>query len=114
TLSSLHAPPRGQVQFRVVRLLTGSALKPWAIPGQVHYSNPHALGSGGLNLPYILGGSCVRPPTPQVLESYQASGFLREMTFNELRDLYLAEDIEWEDSPLAFPGLHVLEGGRSL
>lgn len=114
TLANLHAPEDGKVQFRVVRLLTGSALKPWAVPGQVYYSNPYALGSGGLNLPYILGGACVRPPTPEVLASYQASGFLRDMTFNELRDLYLAEDIEWENSPLEFPGLHVLEGGKSL
>lgn len=102
------------VQFRYVRMLAGVTGLPWATSGTVYYSNPYALAQSGPELPYILGGNCVLPPSPETFARYQQAGHLRDMTFGQLRDLYLAEDIVWEASPLTFPALHVLEGGKSL
>lgn len=68
--------------------------------------------------PYILGGTCVCRPTREVLEAYQAGGFLLEYNIEELRDLYRAEGIV--EVPLP-PGptagatyRHVLDGGLLL
>lgn len=70
----------------------------------------------GDGLPYILGGTCVMTPGPEALAKYQAAGNLVGWTSADLRELYREEGIVLpgqvgEGVP---PGLHVLEGGRSL
>lgn len=102
------------VQFRFVRMIANGAALPWTTSGTVYYTNTYANAQAGQDLPYILGGNCVLPPTPERFAQYQQAGHLRDMSFGQLRDLYLAEEIVWEDSPRTFPGLHVLEGGKSL
>jgi hypothetical protein len=103
-----------KVQFRYVRMLENDVSHAWAVSDRVVYSNPWGIASTGVDLPYILGGHSVLPPSREVMAIYQKAGYLRDMTFNQLRDLYLAEGITWEASPDAWPGLHVLEGGKSL
>lgn len=67
------------------------------------------------DLPYILGGACVRLPTEETLRAYQRAGFLRGFTLNDLIDLYKEEGI-WLENYSQEPGprRHILEGGTSL
>jgi hypothetical protein len=98
-----------------VRLPSAGAPLPWAASGEILYTNIHAGAPQGRTLPYILGGHCVRPPSYEVLADYHRAGHLRDLGLAELRDLYRMEDIRWDDDDAAgFPGVHVLEGGKSL
>lgn len=66
--------------------------------------------------PYILGGTCVCTPTAEVLATYQAGGFLRDVTLSELEMLYQAERIGI-NRPLARKHdayRHVLRGGHMM
>lgn len=69
----------------------------------------------GDSLPYIFGGSCVRTPTPLVLDQYHAAGNLVNMTPVDLMNLYRAEGITFtvEEQQGRFV-THVLEGGTSM
>ena len=70
--------------------------------------------------PYILGGNCVAPPTQTVLKAYQAGGYLRGMSVEDLRSLYREEGILFRPGPDAEGKWsndnyrHVLEGGKVL
>lgn len=68
--------------------------------------------------PYILGGTCVCTPSYEVLENYQASGYLRNYTLENLLDLYRYEGIIFEPRPLASDTVdtyrHILDGGKLL
>ncbi len=76
----------------------------------------------GDGLPYILGGTCVRRPTPEVLAYYQSQGQLASMTLNELENLYRAEGVSLDGSGEAGAAargdapavMHILEGGKSI
>lgn len=70
----------------------------------------------GDGLPYILGGTCVMTPGPEALARYQASGNLIGWTSADLRELYREEGIvlPGQVGDGIPPGLHLLEGGRSL
>jgi tetratricopeptide (TPR) repeat protein len=114
-LSGLSPPKEGDVQMRYVRLPSRQSPADWAVRDTLHYSNEYARTDRGPNLPYILGGRCVRRPTHEVLESYQRDGFLEGMSLSELRDLYRAEGIDITPDDGEQPvGAHVLEGGKSL
>ena len=69
----------------------------------------------GDSLPFIFGGSCLRTPTPAVLEQYHASGHLVGLTPVDLANLYRAEGVTFtiEDQQGRFV-THLLEGGTSL
>lgn len=111
----LEPPPAGQVQIRYLRLTDVPAGPwPWQVSGQSFYSNVHEPEAGAANYPYILGGDDVRPPSPEVMLSYQRDGYLNDMMLQELRDLYQREDIQLDSAIGQQPGRHVLEGGRSL
>lgn len=86
----------------------------------VSYSNDAHQPVAG-DFPWILGGACVATPTPHVLETYQAGGYLAGMSLDDLRRLYALEGIHIGvgpvDDPLdPEPGLyrHILEGGDAL
>jgi len=102
------------VQVKYIRLPERESL--WAAAERIIYGNdswPDRV--GGDDLPYILGGRCVRRPSEQVLAQYQAAGNLTGMTLAQLEGLYRAEGIKLslqEEGGRA--GLHVLEGGSSL
>ena len=117
TLTDLDSPPDGErLQLRYVRLNTGRSAPSWATSGRVLYANDRHEGfvAGG-DLPYILGGRCVRTPSDDVLRDYQASGYLAGFTLAELEGLYRDEGISLElADQWPRPDLHVLEGGRSL
>ena len=141
TLAGLGPPSGRGAQLRYVRLLSTPGGAPeWAASGRVMYSNeftgatnepfffdrPAGVTADGKpaaqqvvqfngQLPYILGGNCVRPPTDEALASYQRSGFLLGMSTVELRNLYKEEGIVFDPREEGGePGLHVLEGGRSM
>ncbi len=116
-LAAVRAPRAGDpAGLRYVRLLTaGGAAPSWAAEGRIHYANDATPAAVRSNLPYVLGGNCVRPPTEQVLRDYQSAGFLRDFSLGRLEDLYREEGIRTQPrTPLAQPGRHVLEGGNSL
>jgi hypothetical protein len=117
-LVAVGPPERPQrVQLRYVRLVPGPPLPAWATSGQMLYHNDFAgCNADPTPLPYILGGHCVCRPSHEALRRYQQTGFLQDLTFEGLCNLYRAEGIRFEDagSDAARGGAHVLEGGASL
>ncbi len=111
-------PPTGpsRVQLRYVRLTPTRLPADWATGGRILYANDqHGGRVAGDDLPFILGGRCVRLPTSEVLSHYQQAGRLMDLTLADLQNLYREEGIELEpQSAGGLPGRHVLEGGDSL
>lgn len=109
-------PPRDRLQVRYVRIGQWDRSGGWADSGEVLYANDnYAQHIDGQELPYILGGSCVRTPTHEVLAEYQAAGFLRGMTLADLLELYRQEGIRiGTDGTGGRLGRHILEGGNWL
>lgn len=107
-----------RLQFRYVRLNNPqSGVAPaWATSGRVVYANDRYEGSTpGDDLPFIMGGSCVRTPSSETLAYYQRSGNLTDLTLTDLENLYVAEGITWElGDQRGVAYRHVLEGGTSL
>jgi len=111
-------PPRAPetVQFRYTRLNDLPQAPAWATSGEVLYANDfYDARIPGDGLPYIMGGRCVRTPTPETLQRYHAAGNLLDLTTNDLRNLYRDEGITLEVGEQAGGGArHILEGGTSL
>ena len=112
-LTTLSPPTHGECQLRYLRLPMVAA--PWTTNGQIVYSNDITGEAPGDQLPYILGGRCVRMPTQETLSAYQRSGYLRELALNDLLEIYREEGIVLADTAVdgGF-GLHILEGGNWL
>ncbi len=113
-LPAIDPPPAFQVLY--ARVPPSPSPLGWAQSGAVFYANDeYGRQVEGGDLPFILGGRCVRSPSPRVLEEYQRAGWLRDVTINDLENLYREEGLAWtiEDQG-GFAGRHVLEGGRSL
>ncbi|MFG0307233.1 MAG: hypothetical protein ACF8Q5_13570 [Phycisphaerales bacterium JB040] len=117
-LTALGPEPGTGPTFRYVRLLDGRGPAPaWATSGEVYYANDeYDAPVPGDDLPYVLGGRCVRSPTQAVWDEYVAGGLLPDaMTFNDLKNLYRAEGLTWElGDQGGLSARHVLEGGTSL
>jgi len=112
-LAGLAPPPTGDLALHLVRIPAAPA--PWATSGAIAYSNDETGPTAGPQLPWILGGRCLRTPSYPVLASYQASGFLKNFTLNDLLDLYREEGIEIAGlSTKGEIGRHILEGGSWL
>lgn len=89
----------------------------WASSGQVVYANDFSAEPvPGGDLPYILGGRCVRSPSAETLSRYQQAGNLTNLTLVDLENLYRDEGISLavEDTERGVWGMHILEGGSSL
>ncbi len=113
-LPAVDPPSAGdRLKVRYVRL-PGDV--PWVLADQVNYANDRFGGYvPGQNLPYILGGRCVRTPTHALLREYQAAGFLQGMTLADLLELYRQEGIRiGTDGTGGRVGGHILEGGSWL
>lgn len=115
-VAGLTPPPPGQIQVRYLRLPTVPMPLGWATSGAIRYANDAWDGPvPGDELPYILGGRCVRVPTHETLASYQSRGNLLGMTLADLLELYRLEGIVTDPTDeLEKVGVHVLEGGNSL
>jgi len=101
---------------RIVRLVDAPVPPPWAVSGRIEYANDGFPGRvPGDELPWILGGRCVRVPSHDVLARYQAAGNLTNMTVADLAELYRLEGITWDLGALGgFARGHILEGGTTL
>jgi len=119
TLAGLPAPARSELTVRYARLPAdpyGTGFAPaWAVSGRVLYANDETGALDAPTLPYILGGRCVRAPTPDLLAEYQRAGLPGDVSFGRLLELYRLEGLE----PLPGPERrrargHVLEGGRTV
>jgi hypothetical protein len=108
--------PEEKLQFRYVRLNDTRIAPDWATSGVVYYANPsYSEAVPGDDLPYVMGGTCVRPPSAETLSWYQQNGNLLGVSLNELESVYRAEGLTWrlgDQNGVSF--LHVLEGGASL
>ncbi len=117
-LPNLNPPGSSEkIQVRSVRLPPTHGAPKWMTAGRVVYANDTYSGSvAGDELPYILGGRCVRRPTDEVLQHYQQAGYLQDLTLIDLENLYREEGILLDllEAPSGRAGLHVLEGGDSL
>lgn len=85
----------------------------------VYSSDPSKIRQG--DLPWILGGGDVSPPSEEALRAYQAGGRLAGMTLDDLERLYRDEDILMgsgaetrADAPHDPSYRHILEGGTGL
>lgn len=109
-------PATSEFQIRYLRLPTVPVAPVWATSGRVLYANDAwAAPVEGDGLPFIMGGRCVRVPTHEVMAHYQRAGNLIGKTLADLLELYRAEGIVFDPGDeLEKPGVHVLEGGRSL
>lgn len=115
-LTDLAPPERaGDIQLRFVRLSPGRP-GAWATRGQTLYANDrHAGRIPGDELPFIMGGRCVRTPSVETMNRYRQAGHLGDITLTELENIYREEGILWRDEDIAGgQRLHVLEGGDSL
>jgi tetratricopeptide (TPR) repeat protein len=119
-LTGLAPPEGGEAQLRLVRLarpLNRTAEPPaWAVRGEIRYGNPVTGPVDSPPRPWLLGGRDVRPPADDVLNEYQAAGYLRDRTLAQYRELYRLEKITGfttEDQG-GYARRHILEGGDSM
>ncbi|MEZ6243533.1 MAG: hypothetical protein R3B57_10880 [Phycisphaerales bacterium] len=108
-------PSRGPSDLRLwyVRLPTAGA--PWATPPSVVYSNDATGGATDApDLPYILGGRCVRTPSEDLLREYRRAGLPAWVTVADLERMYAEEGIALPDTGVIATGRHVLEGGAAM
>lgn len=117
-LPVLHPPGDGGLRVQYLRIPPDSSGEGWRSSGRVVYANDLYDGRvEGDELPYILGGRCVRVPTREVLAHYQSHGHLEGWTLSDLVELYREEDIRLPDEEDGLRGRmsrHVLEGGSTL
>lgn len=117
TLPGITPPdPLQPLKMFYVRLPAQDIPQDWAISGTPHYAGDEAgRGVDGDELPYILGGRCVRRPSARALKRYHEAGYLTDLTSADLEDLYRREGIDISDrAPRGHEGMHLLEGGRWL
>jgi tetratricopeptide (TPR) repeat protein len=114
-LAGVSPPRAGEVSFRYVRPAL-RAVGNWETSGKVVYaSDSYQIAVLGDTLPYILGGTCVRRPSAEVLKHYQDAGNLTDMSLVDLENLYQEEGIHFSVQEQGmFAGMHVLEGGKSM
>lgn len=117
-LPAVSPPGAGEsLQLKYVRLAGGRGGAPaWASLGQALYANDASDARvTGDELPYILGGRCVRVPSNETMERYHRAGNLTNMTPSDLENLYREEGItlRWEDN-VGKSKKHILEGGDTL
>ena len=101
---------------RYVQLVSRPQSPPaWATFGQPTIGNPVTGAVSRSPFPYVFGGDDARPPTEAALRDYQRAGNLLDLTRVELANSYRDEGLTWDlESTAGLPGLHVLQGGRSL
>lgn len=117
TLPAIDPPPSHErMQVLYVRTPINAGETAWLDAGEILYANEHYRGRiPGDTLPYILGGTCVKPPTIQSLRHYQSAGNLTDMSVTDLENLYQAEGLSFDPRETnGFAGMHVLEGGSSM
>ncbi|MDX2117872.1 MAG: hypothetical protein SFY96_06805 [Planctomycetota bacterium] len=103
--------PRGTIALHYVRLPMRQVA--WAGASGVKYANDATGDLAQPTLPYILGGRCVRVPTPERMAAYYAAGLPRDVTLDQLFDVYREEGIMIVGvSDIGEPQRHVLEGGN--
>ncbi|QOI99769.1 MAG: hypothetical protein HRU70_04440 [Phycisphaeraceae bacterium] len=119
---AVDPPPAGRpfqlIYVRVPEPGPGEPPRAWGLPGQgrvIVANDGYAGRVPGDDLPYILGGRCVRAPSPETLRRYQEGGNLAGLSLVELENLYREEGLFWDaNDPRALAERHVLEGGKSL
>ena len=110
------APPREGQRMQLLYARIPPAGAPWASSGQVIYANDRTTADiPGDDLPYIMGGRCVRTPSAATIARYHAKGRLKNMTAVELENLYREEGIALAvEDQRGESRKHILEGGTSL
>lgn len=114
---------RERLALRYVRLNGLPEAPLWATEGKTYYLDDQYAGPvSGCDLPFILGGSCVRRPSAQTLREYQQAGWLTEYSVVDLEELYslegisitLNQEMARDEVGKGRDCRHVLEGGHTL
>lgn len=113
-LTDLSPPPTAAPQLRYARLVPSPG--PWASAPEAVYANARTRREvAGGDFPYIMGGRCVRFPSPDVMDSYHRAGNLKNLTAVELESMYREEGITFTvEDQRGRAAVHILEGGTSL
>lgn len=115
--------PQGDIRVVYARIPFGSSELGIGDAQYVLYANDLCGGSApGDELPYILGGRCVKIPTQELLLHYQSHDNLTDFTLSDLESLYREEGIAISDEEAIVLAeqfgndayRHILDGGRSL
>ncbi len=98
--------------FHYVRLTDGDDA--WRTMANPLYANDtHELPES--TLPYILGGRCMRTPTPELMSEYHDAGLPAEIDFHDLMAIYQDEGIVIASLARGVElGRHISEGGNTL
>ncbi len=103
----------GDMRLWYVRLPTTGAA--WANASGVYYSNDSTgRVTDAPDLPYILGGHCVRTPSEKVLREYQQAGLPGWVNVADLERMYAEEGVILPGAGSMPTGRHVLEGGNAF
>ncbi len=103
----------GDLRLWYVRLPTLGAS--WANAQGVYYSNDETGSvTGSPDLPYILGGTCVRTPSEELLREYRQAGMPSWVNVADLERMYEEEGIILPTAGALPTGRHVLEGGNAF
>jgi len=111
TLPAVPSAGEGDLRIWYVRL--PSRWTGWSDQTRVRYCNDETGDAYSRpDLPFVLGGRCLRTPTPALMEEYRAAGLPDGMTSRDVIELYRDEGIVLPEDGAGVPlGLHVLEGG---
>jgi len=112
-LPHVTGPERGApASFHYVRLTRGDHA--WRTGGNVVYATD-AYDLPAPTLPYIMGGRCLRTPSPDLMGEYRSAGLPSDVTYDDLLAIYRDEGIVIEHlTPGLELGRHLCEGGNTL
>lgn len=114
-LPDMEAPGDG-LELAYLRLPMTESPPTWAVSGEVFYASDFAAPADvEASLPFVLGGRCVRTPTPELVSIYRLAGLPDWVGYEQLMMVYQQEGIvlaQWSNEGEI--GRHVLEGGKTL
>lgn len=101
--------------FRVFYVRLPVRGQAWGAGGRVLYANDATGALDRPELPWVLGGRCVRSPSQDLLREYRAAGLPEWVTVGDLRIMYEEEGVAISGWSAGVPnGVHVLEGGDAM
>jgi len=120
TLTDLAPPPANAgtlpLQLRYVRMVQATPAPAWALSQFTVYANDRSSGRvPGDEMPFLMGGRCVRYPDARTMGYYHSQGNLTDLTASDLATLYREEGITFTaEDQRGGSRKHILEGGDSL
>lgn len=112
-VANLTSNASDMASFHYVRLSSGA--DGWRTHGQLVYLNDYQRRATAPTLPFIMGGSCLRTPSPGLMDEYHAAGLPSDISYDRLMEIYRDEEIVIASlTPGVELGRHICEGGNTL